>query len=165
MTCQIGAVPPLELGRHGGRGYSSHRHSRLTRSGGTSRQGDLSDPDMISEVEKLVRQGVRAKPRWSEHDRKRIEQLRREVQNLTDAIAQGMLRTSGAIGQRLVAAETELQRLEIASMPAKALQLVPKVRERLGGCRAAWSRSSFRSTERGRRPPIAAQHMSPSRNA
>src|SRR6185369_12994195 len=93
----------------------SVRRSRIEQVVIDTLRADLSDSDMIAEVEKLVRQTVRAKPRSIEQDRRRVEQLRREVQNLTDAIAQGMLRSSGAIAQRLVAAETELERLEVAA--------------------------------------------------
>lgn len=91
---------------------------------------DLTDPDTIAEVEKMVRHAIRNKPRSTEKDKQRIEQLRREVANLTDAIAQGLLRTSGSIAQRLVAAESELQRMDSAAKPAKVTQLVPNVRER-----------------------------------
>ena len=93
-------------------------------------RADLSDPEIIAEIEKLVRQAVRSKPQSASKSKERITELRREVANLTDAIAQGLLRGSNSIAQRLVAAEAELQRLKSASRPAPVTQIMPNVRER-----------------------------------
>jgi hypothetical protein len=77
-----------------------------------------------------VRQAVRRKPQSAAKSKERITELRRDVANLTDAIAQGLLRGSNSIAQRLVAAEAELHRLESASRPAPVTQIMPDVRER-----------------------------------
>jgi hypothetical protein len=62
---------------------------------------------------------------------KRISELRTEVENLTDAIARGALRTSKALAARLVAAEDEIERLsdEDAARP-KLVKLPTPLGER-----------------------------------
>jgi hypothetical protein len=54
--------------------------------------------------------------------------LEREVANLTDAIAGGVLRTSPALAQKLRTAEDELSRLrkQLRTVPADATTLIPR---------------------------------------
>jgi Recombinase zinc beta ribbon domain len=67
---------------------------------------DLADPAVIAEIERRVqavtRQQQQRQPK-AEHG-KRIAQLTREVSNLADAVAGGLLKTSPALAQRLQAA-------------------------------------------------------------
>ncbi|MCP5328577.1 MAG: recombinase zinc beta ribbon domain-containing protein [Sinobacteraceae bacterium] len=95
-------------------------------------QADLTDPEFIAEFERSLRRAA-SKPKAPADNRQRIGQLRKEVQNLTDAIAKGLLRKSPALAARLVeaaeAAEEELQRLEAATQPPKVRTLAPNVRE------------------------------------
>ena len=60
---------------------------------------------------------------------KRIAELQREIGNLTDAIASGMLKASPALAQRLQAAEAELARLDAAQRATPAGLVVPDVRK------------------------------------
>lgn len=64
-------------------------------------------------------------------DRKRINELGAEIENLTDAIASGALKASPALGGRLTKAETELEKLETAqNAPAVNItQIVPRLAE------------------------------------
>jgi hypothetical protein len=98
-------------------------------------KADLRDPEVIAEVERRVMRALadctRSKPADT---RARIDVLRREIANLTDAIAGGLLKASPALAQRLVAAEAELGRLQaVASQLTRApivARIVPRVAER-----------------------------------
>ena len=81
---------------------------------------------------------------------KRTAQLRREVGNLTDATAAGMLKSSPALAQRLQAAESELMRLDAAQRVARASLIVPDVRKRFLGMLDRLSDVLMRDPERGR---------------
>lgn len=112
---------------------------------------DLADPEVIAEVERRVRAVVRERRRGPKANHgKRIAELRREVNNLTDAIATGMLKVSPALGQRLQAAESELTRLDAAQRVAPAALVVPDVRKRFVGMLDRLSDVLMRDPERGR---------------
>ena len=87
---------------------------------------DLSDPVVIKEIERQARAMVRQPV--ADHG-KRIAELRREIGNLADAIASGLLKSSPALAQRLQAAEAELSRLEAPQRSAPTAMLMPNVRE------------------------------------
>jgi hypothetical protein len=92
---------------------------------------DLADPEVIAEVERRVRVAVRRREQRQPKaaDGKRLNALRAEIGNLTDAIAGGMLKSSPALAQRLQAAEAELARLEAARRPVSATASLPNVRK------------------------------------
>lgn len=72
---------------------------------------DLSSPEIIEEICRRVRATLRTgKPKAADHSA-RIAQLKRETENLADAIASGALRASPTLAARLTAAEEELERL------------------------------------------------------
>jgi hypothetical protein len=77
-----------------------------------------------------VQQLLRAKSKGPTPQKNRLTTVEREVANLTDAIASGMLRASPAIADRLAQAEAELARLKAAPPPVKAAnleRLIPEV--------------------------------------
>jgi site-specific DNA recombinase len=92
---------------------------------------DLSDPVVIAEVERRLRDVVRQYQRRPKVDQgKRIAALTVEIGNLTDAIASGMLKSSPALALRLQAAEAELARLEAARRAEPPTLMVPNVKAR-----------------------------------
>lgn len=94
---------------------------------------DLGDPAIVEEVERRVRKAMAERTRLQPEDGgARIEHVRREIGNLTDAIASGVLKSSPAMAQRLAAAETELARLlkAKASKPLPVTKIAPRIRER-----------------------------------
>ncbi len=74
-------------------------------------QNDLLAPEVIAEVCRRATRLARMN-RGPECGIKAIAKLRAEISNLTDAIANGALRASPAIAERLRASERELERLE-----------------------------------------------------
>ncbi len=108
-------------------------------------KADLRDPAVIAEVEVRFRRAMaeRAKPKAD--NGARIAELEREIEDLADAIASGLLRSSPTLAKRLAAAEEELGRLQAerqARAPAVArlalrigerfLAMVDRLEERLG---------------------------------
>jgi site-specific DNA recombinase len=93
-------------------------------------KADLRDPAIVAEVElRLCRALGARKPKAD--PRPRIEELKREIDNLTDAIAAGLLKSSPALARRLAAAEAELEQLQ-TERQAKAPvvgRIVPKIGE------------------------------------
>jgi DNA primase len=91
---------------------------------------DLSDPAVVEEFERRFNAALRKACAQTPTDhRRRIAQLEREVANVTDAIANGLL--SAALAQRLRTAEEELSRLRARSTATTRTQptvLVPNVR-------------------------------------
>jgi hypothetical protein len=60
----------------------------------------------------------------------RISELKREVENLTDAICSGLLRPSPALATRLQAAENELAQLQKAQDAPRVALIAVNVRKR-----------------------------------
>jgi site-specific DNA recombinase len=75
-------------------------------------KADLQDPEIIAEVERRVAKALAVKSKPKADNGKRIAELTREVENLADAIAGGLLKVSPALAKRLEGAESELQRLQ-----------------------------------------------------
>jgi site-specific DNA recombinase len=96
---------------------------------------DLLDPEVIAEMEARVRQALknRRKRQSGGGVEAEITRLRKEVANLTDAIASGLLRSSPALAQRLNAAESQLERLDVAKRVSVPTQLEARLGDR---CRA-----------------------------
>lgn len=112
-------------------------------------RADLSDPEFIAEFERALRRALSKPPAAPDH-RERITHLRQEVANLTDAIAQGLLRGSPALASRLMAAEAELSRREAEAQPAKVRNIAPNVRERCLGIVRRLEETLGRDPERAR---------------
>jgi site-specific DNA recombinase len=85
----------------------------------------LSDPAIVAEIERRVRQALRS--RRPDDGSARIAKLEREVEHMVGAISQGLL--SPALRQRLQDAEGELERLRTAPKPATVETLLPKLPE------------------------------------
>ena len=96
---------------------------------------DLRDPAFVAEVQRSfgLAAAARAKLERGDHSAARIGELEREIGNLADAIASGLLRSSPALAARLAAAEAELERLKMASRPraGSVARITPKVGERV----------------------------------
>lgn len=108
---------------------------------------DLSSPEIIEEICRRARAALKvSKPKAADHSG-RIEQLKREIENLADAIASGALRASPALAKKLTVAEEELERLTsalvapaapvadvtrlVADLPARAVRAVERLEETL----------------------------------
>jgi site-specific DNA recombinase len=94
---------------------------------------DLSDPAVLDEFERRFRAAMRRTRQPPKADNgKRRTQVRKEIANLTDAIASGALRGSPALAERLQAAESELASLEEQRAVKRwtTALLVPDVRGR-----------------------------------
>jgi hypothetical protein len=72
---------------------------------------DLRDPEIMAEIESRVAQEIAAQKPKADHS-PRIGELQREVGNLTEAIASGLLKASPALAKRLAVTESELSRLQ-----------------------------------------------------
>jgi site-specific DNA recombinase len=89
---------------------------------------DLRDPDIIAEVESRLRSVLAACKPKADHSA-RMAELRREVENLAEAIAGGLLKSSPTLAKRLMATESELSRLQAqrdAKAPAMG-EIMPRV--------------------------------------
>jgi len=80
----------------------------------------MSDPLVLAEISRRVRAEMRRPAPKVADGSARVSQLQAEVENMADAIAQGMLRASPALAARLMAAEDELLHLQ-AARPAQPL--------------------------------------------
>jgi hypothetical protein len=93
------------------------------------------DPAVIEEAKKRARALIRARTaRPVQSHAPRMKELRTQVENLADAIAQGALRASPSIAARLREAEEELSRLETQSSTAPAAdieRLIPRLAEEI----------------------------------
>ncbi len=92
-------------------------------------RADLQDPELIAEVERRVAKALAARTKPKADNRKRVSELSKEIENLTDAIASGMLRASPALAARLASAEGELSRLQAAERPGASVvgRIAPNV--------------------------------------
>jgi hypothetical protein len=70
---------------------------------------DLLNPVLLAEIEKDVNRSLNA-PAKAPSSAGRIAELQREIENLANAVASGLLKSSPALGKRLAAAERELDR-------------------------------------------------------
>jgi site-specific DNA recombinase len=95
---------------------------------------DLRDPAVIAEVERRYTMAIAARAKNSAKldQSVRIAELERQISNLADAIASGLLRSSPVLAQRLAAAEAELERLKSErQQKARVIaRIAPKVSER-----------------------------------
>ena len=95
---------------------------------------ELLSDEAVEEIERRYAKASARQPKRAdaEHD-KRIRDLRAEVQNLTDAVASGALRTSKSLGERLQSAEAELERLTAENLArSKVIRLQPaRIRDRI----------------------------------
>jgi site-specific DNA recombinase len=91
---------------------------------------DLFTDDVAAEIERRYARALARQPKPVTNG-KRIAELRAEIENLTDAIASGALRSSKALAARLAAAEGELERLmahqqsasgRVVKMPAQIVE-------------------------------------------
>ena len=120
----------------------------------------LLSAEAIERFKKDVRELLQARRKESATERKvrltRVKRLRAEVENLTDAIAGGALRTSAALAARLSKAEAELTDAEHEMVAddaavAKVIDLVPKAAERYRRMVAGLSGSLSGSISEARR--------------
>jgi hypothetical protein len=111
---------------------------------------DLVDPAIVDEFEQGFRAALRQSRQATADPRKRIEQLERQVANITDAIANGLL--SESLAKKLRAAEEELAGLRAqARGPRSAPTLiVPNVRGRFLEMVSSLDEVLMRDPERGR---------------
>jgi site-specific DNA recombinase len=93
-------------------------------------RADLQDGRLVAEVERRFRHVMKAR-RAPKIDTARVTELQREIANIADAIAGGLLRSSPALAQRLASAEAELARLETAAKPqaSRVARIAPNVAE------------------------------------
>jgi len=83
-------------------------------------------PEWIDEITRQVRVLLQ-KPRVAPRNLQgQIKELRAQVDNMTDAIATGLMRASPALGARLSAAEDELARLERTQQENEAAAQAPE---------------------------------------
>lgn len=90
---------------------------------------ELLSEDAIQAAIDAAHRVIREQAEQPTADPARIEELRTEIENLTDAIASGALKSSPALADRLVRAEREIEALETqAARPAvQAMQMIPRI--------------------------------------
>ncbi|MDE2137930.1 MAG: zinc ribbon domain-containing protein [Gammaproteobacteria bacterium] len=108
---------------------------------------DLADPAVVDEVERRFGVAMRREKKPADN-RPRIAQLEREIENITNAIARGLV--SDALAQRLRAAEADLRALRQAPQRAAPTLLLPDVRARFLEMGKALDQILMRDPERGR---------------
>jgi site-specific DNA recombinase len=94
----------------------------------------LLTPEIIADIGRETRQSLRAATRLKPApDPRRLASVEEEIRNLVDAIANGALRASPAMAERLAQAEAELASLKVAAHPVKTVdieRLVGRVMDR-----------------------------------
>lgn len=109
---------------------------------------DLADPAVIDEVERRFRAALRRSEKPVDN-RKRIAQLEREIANVTNAIASGLLST--ALAERLRSGEAELSRIKAQAAARRTSSFpVPDVRGRFLELVKNLDQVLMRDPERGR---------------
>jgi site-specific DNA recombinase len=97
-------------------------------------KSELLTPEIIADIGRETRQSLRGKTRVTPApDPKRLASVEEEIRNLVDAIANGALRASPAMAERLAQAEAELASLKVAAHPVKTVdieRLVGRVMDR-----------------------------------
>ena len=111
---------------------------------------DLQDPAVVDELERRFKLALRSRGQVKAPDNaRRIAQLEREIENMTGAIAKGLV--SAALAGRLREWEDELCRLTAAPPSKRAVALVvPNVRERFSAMASTLDHVLLRDPERGR---------------
>jgi hypothetical protein len=97
---------------------------------------DLRDPELIAEVERRFRRAITARKPKADVGR-RVAALQQEIENLADAIAGGLLKSSPVLARRLAAAEAELSKLQ-TSRPESAPVLTMIRYSWRPACRNLW---------------------------
>jgi hypothetical protein len=91
---------------------------------------ELLAPEAIEEFRRRLVKRMAEQNRKPDGRSERLAELEREVANLADAVAQGLLRTSPALAQRMATAEADLAKLRAADVPpqlAKVERILPRV--------------------------------------
>ena len=91
---------------------------------------ELLAPEAIEEFRRRVAKRLAEQNRKTASQPQRLAEVEREIANLTDAIASGMLRTSPALATRLSQAEAELAKFHAANASpqlAKVERILPRV--------------------------------------
>ena len=91
---------------------------------------ELLAPEAIEEFRRRVVKKLADQNHKPDGHSARLRELEKEVANLADAVAGGVLRSSPALAQRLATAEDELAKLHAASVPrevVKVERLLPRV--------------------------------------
>ncbi len=96
---------------------------------------DLLSPAFLAELQRRVLQKQAAKAKGGQDHSARVAELRDQVENLTEAVASGALRSSRALADRLTAAESELAELVARSARpvAKVIDLPARLAKRIAG--------------------------------
>ncbi len=118
-------------------GRACENHIRVARTVAEDRilasvKADLRDPAIVAEVERRFTRALAERSKPKADTGARIAELEREIENLTDAVAGGLLKASPALAKRLASAEAELERLQ-AVRQAKApviARIAPRIGER-----------------------------------
>ena len=123
-------------GGAGGCSNSARLHREKAEEGildGVRRQ--FLDPAVLDEAKRRARALIRARTaKPSQTQAPRMKELRAQIENLTDAVAQGALRASPSVAAKLCETEEELARLEAqASTPpaADVERLIPRLAEEI----------------------------------
>jgi len=88
---------------------------------------DLLDPEVIREIETRMERTLKERRKVKPDAGGEIARLQKEVSNLADAIAGGLLKSTPALAERLMAAETRLAGLQRAAAYAKENAAVEKM--------------------------------------
>ena len=107
-------------------------------------QSDLLSPEILYEIERETRRGLKAHRRTARLDSKRVAAAEEEIGNLVEAIASGKLRGSQALAERLTSAEAGLAAMKKAAhavKPQDIERLVALVMERYRAMVATLERS------------------------
>jgi hypothetical protein len=86
-------------------------------------------PEVIDEFESRFTKYAADPIREPDLSVQRMAELEREVGNLADAIAGGLLKSSPALAAKLAAAEHELATLREKAVPRKVTRLFPRLRD------------------------------------
>jgi site-specific DNA recombinase len=89
----------------------------------------LLAPDVIDEFERKFAKRIAEDAHKPKQNLARMAELDREVGNLADAIASGLLKPSPALANRLATAESELAMLKARATTRSVSRLVPRLRE------------------------------------
>ncbi|MGH6741858.1 MAG: recombinase family protein, partial [Bradyrhizobium sp.] len=111
---------------------------------------DLRDEEVVAEIERRFRAALRQSNQPKADYGKRIAELGREIENLADAVASGLLKSSPALATRLQVAEKELARLQGTQTKPRVAPLAVNVRKRILSMVDGLDGILMRDPERGR---------------